>query len=233
MRRSPLRHPVAILRTLLGLTQKELADLAGRAARTIQAVELGTLPLSGDLALALAEATGIDVGWLLEGNPDAPPRRGLTARHSAPRRGPYTRQDYEHHRALMESPVASAAEAAAEMERVARIPKGRGPRMDTVAIAIPTVKRALLVAKQERVQQADRQTQAALKGLLEQTVLSRTGDLLRWKLRQFLRTLAEENGVKLELPTGVQTALSHVHRMDEAEPRPPKPGGQRPPGAKR
>jgi hypothetical protein len=40
-------------------------------------VALDTLPLSGDLARALAEATGIDGGWLLEGDPDAPPRWGL------------------------------------------------------------------------------------------------------------------------------------------------------------
>jgi transcriptional regulator with XRE-family HTH domain len=222
MRRSPLRHPVAVLRTTLGLTQTELGELTGRAARTIQSVELGTLPLSGDLALSIAEATGIDAGWLLEGDPDAPPRKGLTARHAAPSPGPYTRDDYETHRALMESPVASVAEAEAELERVAKIPK-KGPGMDTAGIAMPTAKRALLAAKRQIVQEADAQTLGALKRLLNQTVLTRTGDLLRWKLRQFLRTLAEENGVKIELPTGIRATFSHVYQADAAHPKAAQP----------
>jgi transcriptional regulator with XRE-family HTH domain len=230
MRRSPLRHPVAVLRTTLGLTQKELGDLTGRAARTIQSVELGTLPLSGDLALAVAEATGIDAGWLMEGDPDAPPRRGLTARHLGQTKGAYTRADYEMHRALMESPVASGKEAQAEVQQAA---KTRDPRTGEVTLSVPTVKRVLLMGKREIVQEADQQTLEALRRLLEKTVLSRTGDLLRWKLRRFLRTLAEESDVKIELPTGVQAAFSHVHRMEEAGPRPAKPAGKRTPKAKR
>ena len=94
MRNSPLRHPLAVLRTKLGLTQKEMADLVGRAARTIQSVELGTMPLSEGLARVIAEATGVGVGWLLEGDPTAPPRQEGG--------GTYTRGDFERRRAGLE-----------------------------------------------------------------------------------------------------------------------------------
>ena len=96
MRNSPLRHPLAVLRTKLGLTQKEMADLVGRAARTIQSVELGKMPLSEGLARLIAKATGVGVGWLLEGDSTAPPRQagGVT----------YTRDDFERHRAGLEEP---------------------------------------------------------------------------------------------------------------------------------
>jgi transcriptional regulator with XRE-family HTH domain len=77
MRVSPLRHPLAILRTIIRLTQKEMADLVQRSPRTIQAIELGQLPLSEELAMVIAQETGIDAGWLLEKNPATPPREGL------------------------------------------------------------------------------------------------------------------------------------------------------------
>ena len=60
MRRSPLRHPLAILRTTIGLTQKEMADLVDRTPSTIQSVELGKLPLSEDLAMLIAEELECD-----------------------------------------------------------------------------------------------------------------------------------------------------------------------------
>ena len=41
MRLSPQRHTLAVLRILLNLTQKEMAEIAGCSRPTIQAVELG------------------------------------------------------------------------------------------------------------------------------------------------------------------------------------------------
>ena len=95
MRNSPLRHPLAVLRTTLGLTQREMADLVQRARVTVQAVELGKLPLSEGLAARIAEETGVDVGWLLDGDPAKP---ALKADGD-----PYTRADYAGHRASREA----------------------------------------------------------------------------------------------------------------------------------
>ncbi len=72
MRSSPLKHPVAILRTTLGLGQKEFGYLVGRAWRTIQSIELGNLPLSTKLAERISDETGVSFDWLMKGDPDAP-----------------------------------------------------------------------------------------------------------------------------------------------------------------
>jgi transcriptional regulator with XRE-family HTH domain len=73
MRQSPLRHRLAILRTTIGLTQKELAALVGCSTPTIQAVELGKLKLSEGLAERIALQTGIALPWLLGATPDPTP----------------------------------------------------------------------------------------------------------------------------------------------------------------
>lgn len=65
MRPSPLRHPLAILRRIVGLTQKQLADLAECSCPAIQAIELGKLQLSEKLAQRIAYQTGVNPGWLL------------------------------------------------------------------------------------------------------------------------------------------------------------------------
>ena len=123
MRISPLRHPLAILRTTLGLTQREMGDLVNRAAGTIQAVELGKLPLSEGLACRVAEATGVELGWLLDGKAAAPPRKAGG--------DIYTRADYERHRAGLEVPGAPLAAGAdydrqlvAEVERLLAVTAG-------------------------------------------------------------------------------------------------------------
>ena len=71
MRRSPLQHPLAVLRTHLGLGQKEFGDKVGRHWRTIQSVELGKLPLSAKLAERICDETGVNFQWLMNGDPDA------------------------------------------------------------------------------------------------------------------------------------------------------------------
>jgi len=72
MKHSPLRTPLAILRIELGLTQEKLGKLVGKARRTIQAIEIGKLRLTEDLAAEISAKTGISARWLLEGKPDAP-----------------------------------------------------------------------------------------------------------------------------------------------------------------
>jgi transcriptional regulator with XRE-family HTH domain len=222
MRRSPLSHPLAVLRTTIGLTQKEMADLVSRAARTIQSVELKKLPLSEELALAVAQATGVDAGWLLEGNPDTPPRKGLTAENMGTATGEYTRSDYEFHRAFIESPVATPE----QMETIVREAAKHQGKGELVTMPLPVMKAALLTHKKRMLQALDQQTLDALKHLLDKTAAAKNGDLLRWKVRRFLQTLAAENSVKLDLKTTPEMAVTHVHIHDEMAglyPPPPRP----------
>ena len=72
MRPSPHRHTLAVLRTFLGLTQKEMADLVECSRPTIQAVELGKLPLSEKLAKRIEHETGIGLEWLLNNDTRKP-----------------------------------------------------------------------------------------------------------------------------------------------------------------
>src|SRR5688500_18458436 len=71
MRRSALTHPLAVLRTELGLGQKEFGEKVGRHWRTIQSIELGKLPLSAKLAERISLETEVHMDWLMGGNADA------------------------------------------------------------------------------------------------------------------------------------------------------------------
>ena len=189
MRRSPLRHPLAILRTTIGLTQKEMADLVNRAPSTIQSVELGKLPLSEDLAMLIAEATGVDPGWLLEEDPTTPPRKGPTAMGMGSGTGDYGRPEFEFHRAFLESPVASNEELKAAYQTALR---SRAAGQKLVTMPLPVLKRAMLAKKKKALDLLDTVMVRNLKAVLDQTVTSEAGDLIRWKIRQFLQTLAED-----------------------------------------
>lgn len=71
MRLSLLKHPLAVLRVALGLSQKEMAALAECSTPTIQALELCKLNLSERLGSVIAAKTGVSLAWLLGGNPRA------------------------------------------------------------------------------------------------------------------------------------------------------------------
>ena len=87
MRPSPLRHPLAVLRQVIGISQKELADIIGRSSSAIQAIELRKLNLSEDLAAKIEEATGVSANWLLSGDVNRPIENSLGAS--------YLKDDYE------------------------------------------------------------------------------------------------------------------------------------------
>lgn len=93
MRRSPKRHPLAVLRLTLGLTQKEMADLAGCATITIQSIETGKMPLSEKLGEHIAAVTGVQMYWLMAGDPKAP----IVADDGSA----YTRKLYEQNKELL------------------------------------------------------------------------------------------------------------------------------------
>lgn len=76
VRRRSTRHPVAVLRRICDLGQKELAALIGCKPISIQRIERNggpnSLRLSEELATRIEIETGASVAWLLDGNPKAP-----------------------------------------------------------------------------------------------------------------------------------------------------------------
>lgn len=96
MRRSPYRHPLAVLRLGLGLGQKEMARLLGCSVATVQAIELKRLALSGRLAQAASDQTSVSAEWLLGGDPSVPP---VTAAGE-----PFTVEKYEARQASLLPP---------------------------------------------------------------------------------------------------------------------------------
>ena len=96
MRNYESRHTVSVLRKIIGLSQGELAALAGCSKRTIQAVEIGRLKLSEGLASKIAHETGVDETWLLGGDLHSAPKLMFTG-------VPYDKRVFEETRAAIES----------------------------------------------------------------------------------------------------------------------------------
>lgn len=107
MRPSPQRHTLAVLRTFLGLTQKEMAEIAERSRPTIQAIELGKLKLSFDLAHQIHMKTAISHHWLLNDDVTKP----LLGDDGMP----YTKAAFDTRRALLLAPARTDADACLEL----------------------------------------------------------------------------------------------------------------------
>jgi transcriptional regulator with XRE-family HTH domain len=193
MRISPLRHPLAILRTTIGLTQKELAVLVDRAARTIQAIELGQLPLSEELALRIAKETGVNESWLLSGDTSVPPQRGAALLAFSPERRPYGREDYEWQRAYNESPIGSEEELA---EVVRRGPEKKG---GDLTLSPPQAKAVIWAAQPVMLGSMDEKLLGAMASFFKKTLRSEDALLVRWKLRRLLEHLAKERSIELPM----------------------------------
>jgi len=161
---------------MIGLTQKELAVLVGRATRTIQAIELEQLPLSEELALRIAE--------------EAPARRMelISLRNE---RGPYTKEDFEWARAYRETPAATEKQLAATIKRGPK--KGEG-------FTLPEMKAAIKAAQPIMMEAMDRKLLRAMVHLLRETTTEPTALLMRWKLRRLMEELAKERDVEFPWP---------------------------------
>lgn len=83
-----MQHNLARLRTLIGLTQAEMAKLVGVSAATIQSIELGRLPLSEKLAKRISFESGVTCDWLIKNDlsesPVIDPSRTLVNIEPAP-----------------------------------------------------------------------------------------------------------------------------------------------------
>ena len=87
MRTSSGMTTSAVLRTILGIKDAEMAELLGCSRHTIHSLESGRLKLSDELATKMFHETGISVDWLLKGDPSAPA--------IAANREPYSRETFE------------------------------------------------------------------------------------------------------------------------------------------
>lgn len=94
-RPSPFKHPLAVLRTILGLSQEELGNEIGLARRTVQAIELGNLRLTEENALKIEKATGVAMDWLLAGDATAVPYVDGDVFGGAPGKRKYTKDDFD------------------------------------------------------------------------------------------------------------------------------------------
>ena len=109
MRPSPQRHTLAVLRTLIGFTQKEMAQILECSVPTVQAVELGKLKLSIDLAQRVHFQTGASTEWLLADDVSKPPESGMGK--------PYTKAFFEEFQAALLSPQPTGTGTLAEFWR--------------------------------------------------------------------------------------------------------------------
>jgi DNA-binding XRE family transcriptional regulator len=70
MRRSALKHPLAVLRKIIGYDQDHMAGMLGCSLSTVKSVEVNRLKMSPKLAQKAQEKMGISAAWLLAGKAD-------------------------------------------------------------------------------------------------------------------------------------------------------------------
>ena len=191
MQRSPLLHPLAILRKTIGLTQKEMGDLVNRAARTIQSIELNKLPLTEELALRIAEATGVDEAWLFAGDPSVPPEKGVTLVNAGRGDGEYTKADYEFYRAYVETKLWD------DKAFEETIKKAKAEGKQAAVVELIETKMNLMDRQKWFVENADKKLLTELELILIQTSMNENLRLARWKIRRFLDDLAKEFSIKI------------------------------------
>lgn len=73
MAKSQSKTTVSVLRSIIGISAQDLAELTGRSIHTIQSVESGRLALSEELAVKMSVETGVCAQWLVNREPQAPP----------------------------------------------------------------------------------------------------------------------------------------------------------------
>ena len=93
---------VAVLRQAIGLGQQQLARRIDVSKSVIQKIELNERTLTGEVAKRIADHTGVELNWLLDGDYTQPPN-ALAGGHM-------TREKYDRHRAWMEG-VKAATDA--------------------------------------------------------------------------------------------------------------------------
>ena len=94
MKLEKAKNVVAVLRVILGMTQKELADLIHVSINTVQSIETNRIPLSDSIASKISLETGVSINWLLAG--------ALNAKPMTTSGVPFTKASYQGHRTCIE-----------------------------------------------------------------------------------------------------------------------------------
>jgi transcriptional regulator with XRE-family HTH domain len=95
-RTSTKKTTAAVLRSIIGIKDSEMADILGCRPPTIHSLESGRLQLSEKLAQRIFHETGASLTWLLNGDTSAPPISG--------RSEPYTKEIFDRVRAQKNYP---------------------------------------------------------------------------------------------------------------------------------
>jgi transcriptional regulator with XRE-family HTH domain len=104
MRRSSLRHPIAVLRSIIEIAQPDFSRLVGIAESTLAKIESLRLPLSKENAIKICNETGASMRWLMAGDPWAPPIADeLQFLPINKKSVPFTRKLFEEFRARIEA----------------------------------------------------------------------------------------------------------------------------------
>jgi len=149
------------------------------------------MPLTDELALRIAEATGVDEAWRAEGNPNIPPHKGLTLIQTGKGEGEYTKADYEFYRAYVETKLWDDKAFEATLKKA----KAEGKQAEVVELIEAKVD---LMAKQQWfIENADKQLVAEFQLILAETKLNDNLRIARWKIRRFLDDLAKELAIKI------------------------------------
>lgn len=103
---SSKRSCLAVLRSIAGITQRDLAQFVDCAPVTVQSIELGKLRLSKRLAQRISLQTGVSLDWLLAGDYQTTP--------TCPREPgePYTKRHYQMTRAEISDPRSDPSDLA-------------------------------------------------------------------------------------------------------------------------
>src|ERR1043166_1453330 len=153
MRLSPQRHTLAVLRTIIGITQKEMAELLECSAPTVQAIELGKLKLSIKLAGNLFNQTSVDLDWLMNDDVTQP---AIDFEGE-----PYTRETFEMRQAGLFSPPQDTSDVKGDLRYVGACFRNS---VEVLAILFAHAYR------DSRVQMCDYKVTDALDELLDETV---------------------------------------------------------------
>jgi transcriptional regulator with XRE-family HTH domain len=91
---------VAVLRQKLGLSVEEFGQLIGKSLSTVTKLEVGLLKLSVETAIKISNETGVDVEWLMAGEPKEDP---LSTDEESNRKEPYSKELFEQIQAFKKS----------------------------------------------------------------------------------------------------------------------------------
>jgi transcriptional regulator with XRE-family HTH domain len=172
-----LRHPVAVLRKELELSQQEFADVARCSRETIRSIEVLRLKLPPKLAEFIAGETGVSLKWLMANRPKArivdargrPYVKSLFKKKMASREDPLGEEEHGHMiiRLAIErliTRILSLFARAADDARIMRDPKrNKLVRLKAkLRLAVENAERNLQIAPSQKVLRAEHE--AILKG---------------------------------------------------------------------